>query len=111
LRPGVRFHDGAPSDAAAVAANLRRVARPDMGVTLGAPGVYAQYLFGAEIVARDAETLEVALARPMADLPAEPLRQTRDAMVRTKNLATPSKRRGASQNFAFQTSGQAGNGP
>lgn len=68
LAEGVTFHDGTPLDAAAVVATLRRMARPDMGVTLGAPGVYAQYLTGAEIEAPDARTVRIALAAPMSDL-------------------------------------------
>jgi peptide/nickel transport system substrate-binding protein len=68
LREGVRFHDGTPCDAAAVAANLSRMARPDMGQTLGAPGVYAQYLGGAEIAATGPLAVRIALAEPMADL-------------------------------------------
>jgi peptide/nickel transport system substrate-binding protein len=69
LREGVRFHDGAPCDAVAVAATLRRMARPEMGVTLGAPGVWAQYLGGMELEAPDDRTLRLRLAAPMADLP------------------------------------------
>lgn len=69
LRPGLRFHDGTPCDAAAVCASLRRMARPDKGYTLGAPGVWAQYLGDARIDARDPLTVEIALAAAMADLP------------------------------------------
>jgi peptide/nickel transport system substrate-binding protein len=69
LRDGVRFHDGAPCDADAVCASLRRMARPDKGYTLGAPGVWAQYLGDARITAPDARTVEIALSHPMADLP------------------------------------------
>ncbi len=69
LRDGVRFHDGSPLDADAVIATLKRMARPDMGVTLGAPGVWAQYLAGANFAAPDPLTVEVTLAEPMADLP------------------------------------------
>jgi len=36
LRPDVTFHNGQPVDAEAVAYSLARMARPDMGVTLGA---------------------------------------------------------------------------
>ena len=68
LREGVRFHDGTPFDAQAVVATLRRMARPDMGVTLGAPGVYAQYLRGARFAAVDDLTLRIELAEPMSDL-------------------------------------------
>jgi peptide/nickel transport system substrate-binding protein len=69
LRDGVRFHDGTPCDAGAVCASLVRMARPDKGYTLGAPGVWAQYLGDARITAPDARTVEIALAHPMADLP------------------------------------------
>lgn len=68
LRPGVRFHDGTPCDAGAVAASLHRMAQPDRGATLGAPGVWAQYLGGAGIVAEAADRLRITLAAPMADL-------------------------------------------
>ena len=68
LRPGVRFHDGTPFDAAAAAATLARMARPDRGVTLGAPGVYAQYLAGGAFEVVDALTLRIALPAPMSDL-------------------------------------------
>ena len=44
LRPNVKFHNGQSVDAEAVVFSLNRMARPDMGVTLGAPGVYNQYL-------------------------------------------------------------------
>ena len=69
LRPGVLFHNGTPCDAAAVCASLARMARPDKGYTLGAPGVWAQYLGDARITAADPLTVEVTLAQPMADLP------------------------------------------
>lgn len=68
LRAGLRFHDGTPCDAAAVAANLERMAREDKGYTLGAPAVWRQYLGGAGLRVADAQTLEVSLAEPMADL-------------------------------------------
>jgi peptide/nickel transport system substrate-binding protein len=68
LRSGVRFHDGTPCDAAAVAAALARMAQPEMGATLGAPGVWHQYLGGATIVAEAADRLRITLAAPMADL-------------------------------------------
>ena len=68
LAGSVTFHDGTPLDAAAVVATIRRMARPDMGVTLGAPGVYAQYLDGATIEAPDRSTVRIALAAPMSDL-------------------------------------------
>lgn len=68
LRPGLRFHDRSPVDAEAAAASLRRMARPDVGATLGAPAVWAQYLGGADIAALSARDLCVALDAPMADL-------------------------------------------
>ncbi len=68
LRPGVKFHHGQPVDAEAVAYSLRRMARPDMGITLGAPGVYNQYLAGMELEILDRQTLRLNLAEPMADL-------------------------------------------
>jgi peptide/nickel transport system substrate-binding protein len=68
LRPGVRFHDGELCDAGAVAYCLSRMARPDMGATLGAPGVYAQYLAGAEIKALAADTVKITTTRPLADI-------------------------------------------
>jgi peptide/nickel transport system substrate-binding protein len=69
LRQDVRFHDGTAFDAEAAAMSLRRMARPEMGATLGAPGVYAQYLGGARIAAAAADRLVIDLAEPMADLP------------------------------------------
>ncbi|MCZ8374443.1 MAG: ABC transporter substrate-binding protein [Beijerinckiaceae bacterium] len=68
LREGVRFHNGDAFDSAAVRFNLERMARPDMGATLGAPGVYAQYLAGLKVTCPDAHTVTVTLAEPMADL-------------------------------------------
>ncbi len=69
LQDGVRFHDGSACDAAAVAANLERMAREDKGYTLGAPAVWRQYLGGAKFDIPDPLTLTVTLAAPMADLP------------------------------------------
>lgn len=68
LRPGVSFHHGQPVDAEAVAYSLTRMARPDMGVTLGAPGVYHQYMAGMALNIIDRLTVEIELAEPMADL-------------------------------------------
>lgn len=68
LQEGVRFHDGTPCDAAAVAASLERMARADKGYTLGAPAVWRQFLGGADLAVLDAVTLRVTLAAPMADL-------------------------------------------
>lgn len=68
LREGVRFHNGDAFDSAAVKYSLERMARPDMGATLGAPGVYAQYLAGLTVTCADDHTVSVTLAEPMADL-------------------------------------------
>ncbi len=68
LRPGVRFHDGTPCDAEAVAASLRRMADPVVGATLGAPGVWAQYLAGCSVEATNSRTLRLATARDIADI-------------------------------------------
>lgn len=67
LQPFVKFHDGMACDGAAVKASLERMARADKGYTLGAPGVWRQYLGGATINA-EASRVTVALAEPMADL-------------------------------------------
>lgn len=68
LRENVQFHDGTPLTAEAVIACLARMARPDMGVTLGAPGVYAQYLAGAIFEAPTGMSVRISLAEPLADL-------------------------------------------
>lgn len=68
LRPGVSFHNGQPFDAEAVAYSLNRMARSDMGATLGAPGVYHQYMAGMAVHIIDPLTIEIILAEPMADL-------------------------------------------
>ena len=68
LRPDVKFHNGQPLDAEAVAYSLQRMAQPDMGVTLGAPGVYNQYLAGMVLEILGRESLRLTLAEPMADL-------------------------------------------
>ena len=68
LRPEVKFHHGQPVDAEAVAYSLKRMAQPDMGVTLGAPGVYNQYLAGMELEILNRQSLRLTLAEPLADL-------------------------------------------
>lgn len=68
LREGVRFHNGDVCDAEAVRFSLLRMARPDMGATLGAPGVYAQYLAGLQIDVISPHEIRLTLAEPLADL-------------------------------------------
>lgn len=68
LRPGHRFHDGTPCDAKAVAQSLRRMARADKGYTLGASGVWRQYLGAAKIEAVGESRLVIRLSDPTADL-------------------------------------------
>ncbi|MEM7645178.1 MAG: ABC transporter substrate-binding protein, partial [Pseudomonadota bacterium] len=68
LRGGVTFADGTSVDAEAVCTNLRRMARPDKGYTLGSPGAWHQYLGGAEIRPTGMLTLRIDLAAPVADL-------------------------------------------
>lgn len=68
LRAGVHFHDGEPLDAAAVVLSLKRMARPDKGYTLGAPGVHHQYLGDADIAADGRHTVRIKLTKPVADL-------------------------------------------
>jgi peptide/nickel transport system substrate-binding protein len=67
-RAGHRFHDGTPCDAAAVVGSLARMARPDKGRTLGAPGVWHQYLGRAVVSAPDPLTVVIDLPDPLADL-------------------------------------------
>jgi peptide/nickel transport system substrate-binding protein len=68
LRPDVKFHNGQPVDAEAVAFSLKRMARPDMGVTLGAPGVYNQYLAGMQLEILNRQAVRLTLTEPVADL-------------------------------------------
>ncbi len=68
LRADAKFHNGEAADAEAVKHSLERMARPDMGVTLGAPGVYAQYLGGAEVDVLARDQVRVRTAAPLADL-------------------------------------------
>lgn len=68
LQPDHVFHDGTACDAAAVVKSLKRMARPDKGYTLGAPGVWAQYLATAQITALNSRTVELRLDEPLADL-------------------------------------------
>lgn len=68
LRENLFFHDGTECDAAAVILSLRRMARADKGYTLGAPGVWHQYLGDAKISAPNERTVKISLSHPMADL-------------------------------------------
>ena len=68
LRPGLVFHDGTACDAAAVAVSLRRMADPAVGATLGAPGVWAQYLAGSTVTVTDARSLVLVTVRDIADI-------------------------------------------
>lgn len=68
LHSGVKFHNGTPCDAQAVADCLARMAREDKGYTLGAPAVWRQFLWDAVLDVVDDVTLVVTLAAPMADL-------------------------------------------
>ncbi len=67
LRDDLVFHDGTVLDTAAVEFSLRRMARPDMGATLGAGGVYAQYLAGLEVECLSRWRLVVRLPEALAD--------------------------------------------
>lgn len=68
LRDNIRFHNGDICDAEAVRFTLERMARPDMGATLGAAGVYAQYLAGLRVEILERLKVRVTLAEPLADL-------------------------------------------
>ena len=68
LRSGLRFHDGEKLDAESVRHSLERMSRPDMGVTLGAPGVYHQYLAGMNLEILDEHTVRLTTVQPLADL-------------------------------------------
>ena len=68
LRAGVHFHNGDVCDAEAVRFCLERMARPDMGATLGAPGVYSQYLTGMQVEVHSPLELSLKLAAPVADV-------------------------------------------
>ncbi|MBC7635916.1 MAG: peptide ABC transporter substrate-binding protein, partial [Acetobacteraceae bacterium] len=68
LRPHIRFHNGDPVDADAVRFSLMRMADPAQGSTLGAPGVYAQYLTGMAVDILGPQTLRITLAQPLADI-------------------------------------------
>jgi peptide/nickel transport system substrate-binding protein len=68
LRSGVRCHDGGPLDAHDVVASLTRVRDDPPEGELGTTGVYAGYLRGCELHARDARRVEIVTPAPMADL-------------------------------------------
>lgn len=67
LRPGARFHDGAPCTAEdAVQAIRQHTTGLDM---FGMPWPYARYLQGAAIEAAAADMVRIATPAPFADLP------------------------------------------
>ena len=68
LVSGVVFHNGESCDADAAAYSLRRMARPDIGATLGAPAVWAQYLEGSVVTALNPLTVSITTVLPIADL-------------------------------------------
>jgi peptide/nickel transport system substrate-binding protein len=65
---GVVFHNGESCDAEAAAYSLRRMARPDIGATLGAPAVWAQYLADSVVTVVDPLTVSITTVLPVADL-------------------------------------------
>ena len=67
LRSDLVFHDGTVLDAAAVEFSLQRMARPDMGATLGAGGVYSQYMVGLAVECLSQWQVAVRLPEPVAD--------------------------------------------
>jgi len=68
LRTGVRFHDGTEFDARAMLRSVERMQRSDVGATLGAPAVWAQYLTNAKLDAPDERTLRIITKEPAAYL-------------------------------------------
>ncbi len=68
IRPGVRFHDGEPLTAEAVARSIVRVRDWQAEGELGTTGVIQGYLHGAEIAAIDLATVRIVTAFPLADL-------------------------------------------
>jgi peptide/nickel transport system substrate-binding protein len=70
LRSGVIFHDGTPLDAAAVAFSFTRLIDPKSGGYVGAGADYWRELLRdvQSVTARDAETVEIVMARPYAPL-------------------------------------------
>lgn len=68
IRSAVRFHDGEPLTAETVCRSLKRMARADKGYTLGAPGVWHQYLGNAVIEAVTSQSIRIVLKDPVADL-------------------------------------------
>jgi peptide/nickel transport system substrate-binding protein len=68
LRAGVRFHDGTALNARSMLCSVERMQRPDVGATLGAPAVWAQYLANAKLDAPDERTLRITTTEPSAYL-------------------------------------------
>lgn len=68
MRPGIRFTNGESCDAEAAAYSLRRMARPDIGATLGAPAVWGQYLINSIVEVLGPLTVSITTVLPIADL-------------------------------------------
>ncbi len=68
MREGVRFTNGESCDAEAAAYSLRRMARPDIGATLGAPAVWGQYLLGSVVTVLGPLAVSITTVLPIADL-------------------------------------------
>jgi peptide/nickel transport system substrate-binding protein len=68
MRGGVRFTNGEPCDAEAAAYSLRRMARPDVGATLGAPAVWGQYLIDSVVTVLGPLSVSITTVLPIADL-------------------------------------------
>lgn len=64
LRDDVVFHDGTPFDAAAVKANLDRIANPDTASAQAASMLGADFYAGTEVI--DAHTVVVSFTQPNA---------------------------------------------
>ncbi|MFK7801896.1 MAG: ABC transporter substrate-binding protein [Anaerolineae bacterium] len=68
LRDDVVFHNGDQLSADDVVASITRACDPVVGGEFGTEGVWASYIGDATLKAIDANTFEMHLARPMADL-------------------------------------------